>query len=195
MADKAKGDSSGEKRPRLNLDKPRYDQSTYIGRAKHFFIITNPLNIFVLRGRLFFARKVVESYKYIVVNQTERIENKLNFNVLPSILQKRRRLAIHGRRDMALQAFVRLSLSSGYRRVDVCFWTNVCSSSHEYANYWLHDAFSSHKYVRPTPMGLARKINFKNLCLSVKGTDVLAIGESDIQCSCQLHQQQYARNG
>lgn len=33
------------KMPRLDLDSPRYDQSTFEGRAKHFFITTNPLNV------------------------------------------------------------------------------------------------------------------------------------------------------
>ena len=32
---------------KLNLDQPQFDQSTYIGRVKHFVKLTNPMNLFV----------------------------------------------------------------------------------------------------------------------------------------------------
>ncbi|KAI0231454.1 Sideroflexin-1 [Lamellibrachia satsuma] len=48
---------------RIDLDKPRYDQSTFSGRAKHFFIITNPLNLFSTSGKLEEAKKLVQLYR------------------------------------------------------------------------------------------------------------------------------------
>lgn len=53
----------GHSRPRINLDEPRYDQETYIGRAKHFFLTTNPLNLFVSSKRLEEARCLVMKYR------------------------------------------------------------------------------------------------------------------------------------
>ena len=49
--------------PRINLDEPRYDQNTFIGRAKHFFITTNPLNLLTTSHQLEEAKNVVEKYR------------------------------------------------------------------------------------------------------------------------------------
>ena len=53
-------EKSGE---RIHLDEPRYDQSTYMGRAKHFFITTNPLNIFATSSQLAKAQELVTKYR------------------------------------------------------------------------------------------------------------------------------------
>ena len=50
---------------RLQLNKPRYDQSTFLGRAKHFFNVTDPRNLFVTATQLDAAKKLVEEYRYI----------------------------------------------------------------------------------------------------------------------------------
>ncbi|RZC34904.1 sideroflexin-3 [Asbolus verrucosus] len=49
--------------PKINLDEPRYDQETYVGRAKHFFETTNPLNLFVSSRKLEEARCLVLKYR------------------------------------------------------------------------------------------------------------------------------------
>mmetsp|Transcript_16736 Transcript_16736/g.18132 ORF Transcript_16736/g.18132 Transcript_16736/m.18132 type:complete len:325 (+) Transcript_16736:59-1033(+) len=48
---------------RINLDSPRYDQDTFEGRAKHFFITTNPLNVLASDPELDKAKTIVEAYK------------------------------------------------------------------------------------------------------------------------------------
>ncbi|XP_013420560.1 sideroflexin-1 [Lingula anatina] len=48
---------------RINLDEPRYDQNTFSGRAKHFFITTNPLNLFCSNKTLEEAKILVEQYR------------------------------------------------------------------------------------------------------------------------------------
>ncbi len=48
---------------RIDLSKPRYDQNTYIGRAKHFYETANPLNLFVSSRRLAEAAQLVKEHK------------------------------------------------------------------------------------------------------------------------------------
>ena len=49
--------------PKFNLDAPRYDQSTYWGRARHFFTTTNPLNCLATDAQLDAAKETVDKYK------------------------------------------------------------------------------------------------------------------------------------
>ena len=50
---------------RVNLDSPKWDQSTYIGRAKHFFAATNPLNVFATPSDLEHAKDIVERHRKV----------------------------------------------------------------------------------------------------------------------------------
>lgn len=44
---------------RPDLSQPKYDQSTFLNRARHFFLLTNPLNLFVSEAQLEHARSIV----------------------------------------------------------------------------------------------------------------------------------------
>ncbi|XP_075986695.1 sideroflexin-1-3 [Anticarsia gemmatalis] len=48
---------------KINLDKPRYDQSTYWGRAKHFLLLTNPLNVLASESELDEAKRIVNEFR------------------------------------------------------------------------------------------------------------------------------------
>lgn len=48
---------------RINIESPRYDQSTFEGRAKHFFITTNPLTVFASDEELEKAKAIVDNYR------------------------------------------------------------------------------------------------------------------------------------
>jgi len=49
--------------PRVNIDEPKYDQNSYLGRAKHFFLLTNPLNVLASASKLEEARQIVIKYR------------------------------------------------------------------------------------------------------------------------------------
>ena len=51
----------------VDVDSPRWDQSTYIGRAKHFFTATNPLNVFASSADLQSAKDVIEQHRKVEI--------------------------------------------------------------------------------------------------------------------------------
>ncbi|OXA60392.1 Sideroflexin-1 [Folsomia candida] len=55
--------SQFEKTKRIEIDKPRWDQSTYWGRVRHFWVKTNPLNILYTDKELDYAKDIVTRYR------------------------------------------------------------------------------------------------------------------------------------
>lgn len=55
-------DAIGKNR-RINIDEPRWDQGTYLGRAMHFFTTTDPRNLFCSTKELEEAKRIVSSYR------------------------------------------------------------------------------------------------------------------------------------
>ena len=51
-----------QKTPRLDLQQPPYDQSTFEGRLRHFVRLTSPLNLLVTPTQLDHARSLVDAY-------------------------------------------------------------------------------------------------------------------------------------
>ncbi|XP_075365806.1 sideroflexin-1 isoform X3 [Mycteria americana] len=47
----------------INIKEPRWDQSTFVGRASHFFTVTDPRNILLSDTQLENARKIVHDYR------------------------------------------------------------------------------------------------------------------------------------
>ena len=51
---------------KIDINKPRWDQNTYIGRAKYYFTVTNPMNLFVTNKQLEDAKAIVEKHRNVI---------------------------------------------------------------------------------------------------------------------------------
>lgn len=58
----------------FDIDKPKYDQDTYMGRAKLFFETTNPLNLLASEKELDRADCIVQKLRYILFIRCIKIE-------------------------------------------------------------------------------------------------------------------------
>ena len=53
-------------RIKVNIEEPRWDQTTYWGRARHFFTTANPINVFATPGQLDHANEIVTKYRKVI---------------------------------------------------------------------------------------------------------------------------------
>ena len=60
-------DETTGKRIKVDIEAPRWDQSTYWGRATHFFTTANPANVFATPSQLDSAKDIVTRYRKVTI--------------------------------------------------------------------------------------------------------------------------------
>ena len=63
LSKEVKGTDLVSEVPKIDLNTPNYDQSTYFGRAKHFLEVTNPATALLSKRKLYQAKELLEQYK------------------------------------------------------------------------------------------------------------------------------------
>lgn len=70
---------------RIDIDKPLWDQRTFIGRFRHFAFVTDPRTCITSEADLDKAKILVEQYRYVFQNNTSIIHIQNNLNAKPII--------------------------------------------------------------------------------------------------------------
>ena len=70
-------------RIKVNIEEPRWDQTTYWGRARHFFTTANPINVFATPGQLDHANEIVTKYRKVIfeVSKAGDLFKKVKINM------------------------------------------------------------------------------------------------------------------
>ena len=80
-------DEATGKRVKVDIEVPKWDQGTYVGRATHFFTTTNPLNLFATPSQLDKAKDTVTKYrKVLILGKRNTINEKKSF-ILPTLVE------------------------------------------------------------------------------------------------------------
>ena len=53
---------------RIDIDKPRWDQTTFLGRFKYYAWITDPRTVLASKQSLEDARDLLQKYRYAIPN-------------------------------------------------------------------------------------------------------------------------------
>ncbi|XP_072155096.1 LOW QUALITY PROTEIN: sideroflexin-1 [Bemisia tabaci] len=173
--------SSKELRP-INIDEPRWDQNTYIGRAKFYFATVNPRNIFYSSKSLDEAKNVIDTYRKtrelpagVSVEQLYRLKDIYDSAFHPETGQK---ITPIGRMSaqVPMNMLITGCMMTFYRtNPAVVFWQWVNQSFNAVVNYSNRSGAAN---VTQTQLGVAYACATTGAVVTALGTKSLIQGRS-----------------
>jgi len=126
---------------KIDIETPRYDQNTFTGRAKHFFITTNPINVLASDVELDKAKAIVDAYRRGEVDPNlteEELWNAKNLYDSAFHCQTGEKLFILGRMSFQVPGNMLITgcMMTFYKSVPaVIFWQFANQSFNAIVNY------------------------------------------------------------
>ncbi|KAJ1369638.1 hypothetical protein KIN20_031137 [Parelaphostrongylus tenuis] len=159
-----------------DISKPRWDQNTFKGRARHFFTTTNPLNIFLSEETLERSRKIVTNYRKgiydgnMALDELWRAKQIYDSAYHPDTGEK---MFILGR--MSAQVPCNMTLSG-------LMLTFYKRSSHVVFLHWLNQTFNAvvNYTNRSGPNPVSKERLFTSYCFATGGAMATALGANRI---------------
>lgn len=111
-----------QKMQRIDFSQPKWDQSTFVGRLKHFFWVTDPRSCVISSQQLYEAKNLVEKYKYVYNYVLINFWSAIHQSSFHSIKESPRTTRNYWRTSLVCKEIVRIGFPPRFWRATEFLW-------------------------------------------------------------------------